>query len=212
MPIESSNAFSNATRAEQLLGMPVLDRIAPEFHTVVKDCVHQSAEKGQPVASLDEQYVRLDGSRIDVAVTAISTPSDGTDVIQVLGAHIAERKQAEQENIRLIEDLTRSQQHFQALFNWTPSAVGISTVAEGWLIDVNEGFSRLTGYMREEMIGRTTLELGLWADPRNAKLCSEKFGNRATCTIGKGCSGPSPERSALSWSLSNRSNLGPLPA
>jgi PAS domain S-box-containing protein len=29
---------------------------------------------------------------------------------------------------------------------------------------VNEGFSRLTGYMREEVIGRTTLELGLWAD------------------------------------------------
>jgi PAS domain S-box-containing protein len=30
---------------------------------------------------------------------------------------------------------------------------------------VNDGFSRLTGYAREEVIGRTTLELGLWADP-----------------------------------------------
>jgi PAS domain S-box-containing protein len=154
----------NATRAEQLLGMPVLDRIAPEFHTIVKDRVHQLAEKGQPVASVDEQYVRLDGSRIDVAVTAIPTSFDGTDVTQVLVLDIAERKQAEQEQNRLIEDLTRSRQHFQALFNWTPSAVGISTVAEGRFIDVNEGFSRLTGYMREEVVGRTTLELGLWAD------------------------------------------------
>jgi len=154
----------NATRAEQLLGMPVLDRIAPEFHTVVKDRIHQLVEKGQPVPSLDEQYVRLDGSRIDVAVTAIPTSFDGTDVMQVLVLDIAERKQAEQEQNRLIEDLTRSRQHFQALFNWTPSAVGISTVAEGRFIDVNEGFSRLTGYMREEVMGRTTLELGLWAD------------------------------------------------
>ncbi len=78
---------------------------------------------------------------------------------------ITERKRAEQEQTRLIEDLTRSQQHFQSLFHWIPSAVGISTVAEGRFIDVNEGFSRLTGYTREEVIGRTTLELGLWADP-----------------------------------------------
>jgi PAS domain S-box-containing protein len=154
----------NATRAEQLLGMPVLDRIAPEFHTMVKDRIHQLIEKGQPVPSLDEQYVRFDGSRIDVAVTAIPTSFDGTDVIQVLVLDIAERKRAEQAQARLIEDLTRSRQHFQALFNWTPSAVGISTVEEGRFIDVNEGFSRLTGYMREEVIGRTTLELGLWAD------------------------------------------------
>ncbi|MBC7839598.1 MAG: PAS domain S-box protein, partial [Nitrospiraceae bacterium] len=78
---------------------------------------------------------------------------------------ITDRKRAEQGQARLVEDLSRSQQHFQALFNWIPSAVGISTLAEGRFIDVNEGFSRLTGYMREELIGRTTLELGLWADP-----------------------------------------------
>jgi len=78
---------------------------------------------------------------------------------------ITERKRAGQAQSRLIAALTRSQQHFQALFNWTPSAIGISTVAEGRFCDVNEGFSRLTGYAREEVIGRTTLELGLWADP-----------------------------------------------
>lgn len=78
---------------------------------------------------------------------------------------ITDRKRAEQEQARLVDDLSRSQQHFQSLFNWTPSAVGISTLAEGRFIDVNEGFSRLTGYTREEVIGRTTLELGLWVDP-----------------------------------------------
>lgn len=78
---------------------------------------------------------------------------------------ITERKRDEEAKSLLIEDLRRSQQHFQTLFNWAPSAVGISTVAEGRFIDVNEGFSRLTGYKREEVIGRTTVELGLWANP-----------------------------------------------
>ncbi|MEP6933042.1 MAG: PAS domain S-box protein, partial [Nitrospirota bacterium] len=78
---------------------------------------------------------------------------------------ITERKLAIQKQDQLIKDLTLSQQRFQSLFHWIPSAVGISTVEEGRFFDVNEEFSRLTGYTREELIGRTTLELGMWADP-----------------------------------------------
>ena len=88
---------------------------------------------------------------------------------------ITERRRAEQEQARLIEDLTRSQKHFQSLFHWIPSAVGISTVADGRFIDVNEGFSRLTGYRREEVIGRTTLELGMWADPSQRAIVLQEL-------------------------------------
>jgi PAS domain S-box-containing protein len=88
---------------------------------------------------------------------------------------ITERKRAEQEQARLMEDLTRSQKHFQSLFHWIPSAVGISTMADGRFIDVNEGFSRLTGYTREEVIGRTTLELGMWADPSQRAIVLQEL-------------------------------------
>ena len=63
----------------------------------MKDRVHELMEKGQPVPSLDEQYVRLDGSRVDVAVTAIPASFDGTHVMQVLVLDITERKQAEKD-------------------------------------------------------------------------------------------------------------------
>ncbi|HEY6289045.1 MAG TPA: PAS domain S-box protein [Nitrospiraceae bacterium] len=86
----------NATSVEQLIGTPVLDRIAPEFHQMVKVRISQLMDNGQPVPSLDEQYVRLDGSRIDVAVTAIPTSFDGTPVMQVLVLDIAERKRMEE--------------------------------------------------------------------------------------------------------------------
>ena len=41
---------------------------------------------------------------------------------------VTDRKRAAQAKTLLIRDLSRSQQHFQTLFNWTPSAVGISTL------------------------------------------------------------------------------------
>ena len=82
----------NVTNAEQLLGTPVSDRIAPEFQQVAKDRIHELMNNGQSALSLDKQYVRLDGSRVDVAVTAIPTSFDGTPVMQVLVLDITERK------------------------------------------------------------------------------------------------------------------------
>ncbi|MGH9830750.1 MAG: PAS domain S-box protein, partial [Blastocatellia bacterium] len=44
---------------------------------------------------------------------------------------------------------------------------GITRVADGKCIDVNETFLQLTGFTREEAIGRTGLDLGLWVLPED---------------------------------------------
>jgi PAS domain S-box-containing protein len=85
----------NATNAEQLIGTPILDRIAPEFHTLVKDRIRELTI-GQPVPILDEKFVRLDGSQVDVAVSAIPASLGGNPVIQVLALDITERKRMEE--------------------------------------------------------------------------------------------------------------------
>ena len=82
--------------AEQLIGTPVLNRIAPEFRQMVKARIHTMMDAGQPVPTLDEQYIGLDGLRVDVSVTAIPTSLDGIPVMQVLVLDITARKQAEE--------------------------------------------------------------------------------------------------------------------
>ncbi len=74
------------------------------------------------------------------------------------GLDITERKRAE-------EALRESEDKFTRAFRATPSALVISTLAEGRYIEVNESFERTMGYLREEVIGRTSQELNIWGTP-----------------------------------------------
>jgi len=63
------------------------------------------------------------------------------------------------------ESLRLSEDRFYKAFLSSPDWVVISAIEDGFYVDVNDAFSRLTGYRREEVIGRTSIELGIWADP-----------------------------------------------
>ena len=60
--------------------------------------------------------------------------------------------------------LHRSEQLLSTAFRSSPDSFSISTFPEGRYIDVNETFTPLTGYTREEVLGRTPLEVGIWVD------------------------------------------------
>ena len=57
-----------------------------------------------------------------------------------------------------------SEQRFLRAFRESPDWMVISRLADGRLIDVNKAFERISGYLAGDVIGRTTLEIGLWAD------------------------------------------------
>lgn len=61
--------------------------------------------------------------------------------------------------------LSRSERMFFTAFRSSPDAVGISAVPGGQFLEVNDSFTRLTGYSHEETLGRTAVELNLWKDP-----------------------------------------------
>ena len=63
------------------------------------------------------------------------------------------------------EALRASEAKFSTAFGRSPLALTITSLDDGRLIEVNEGFVRLSGYTREEAIGRTPDEIGLWIEP-----------------------------------------------
>lgn len=64
------------------------------------------------------------------------------------------------------EALKASEALFSTVFRANPEAMVIFGLQDGRIEEVNEGFLQLTGYRREEVLGRTGQELGLWAEAR----------------------------------------------
>lgn len=63
------------------------------------------------------------------------------------------------------EALRLADQKFRAAFLASPDAININRLADGLYIDVNQGFTALTGFTPEDVVGKTSLEIQIWADP-----------------------------------------------
>ncbi len=60
--------------------------------------------------------------------------------------------------------LDRSEQRLHDLFHNSPTPTAITRLADGTVLEVNDAFLEMIGYARAEVIGRTTVQIGLWAN------------------------------------------------
>lgn len=65
-----------------------------------------------------------------------------------------------------ISDLAFSEEKFAKAFEFSSSLMAISTIEDGRYLDVNRSFVRILGFSREEVIGKTSIELGLFTDSK----------------------------------------------
>jgi PAS domain S-box-containing protein len=72
-----------------------------------------------------------------------------------------------------VRALEESRERFSLVFRASPVAISISTLDEGRFIDANDSFLRQVDYRREEVIGRTSVELGMWEPGDRARFIEE---------------------------------------
>jgi len=66
---------------------------------------------------------------------------------------------------KAVEDARReSELKFRSIFDFSPQPIALTSIEDGRLMDVNERFCGVTGYTREELLGKTTTELGFYSD------------------------------------------------
>jgi PAS domain S-box-containing protein len=74
--------------------------------------------------------------------------------------------------------LRESERRFSTVFYANAACMAITRFADGRFLYVNDRFVSMLGYSRDEAIGRTALELGLYADPQQRRVLMQLIGGR----------------------------------
>ncbi len=65
--------------------------------------------------------------------------------------------------------LRESEEKFRQAFVISPDSININRMQDGMYVSVNNGFTKIMGYTTDEIIGKTSLELNIWANPQDRK-------------------------------------------
>ncbi len=101
--------FLLAGRPEDLIGTEIMPRVAPEYHDAVLTRIRFQCETGKSVPPMDQEYLRLDGSRLPVETTAVPIRFQGRDAHLVFVRDITDRRKMQSEKEKLKTQLVQSQ-------------------------------------------------------------------------------------------------------
>ncbi len=157
--------YSEITSAEMRAGKTVVNsdsKIDPRTAALYEQTYLPAEERSYIAVPLMRE-----GKWIASLWVSDSEPRDWTNADINLLETVAERVWLAVEKLRSDAAVRESEELFAKAFSSSPLAITVTSLTTGKLVEVNESFVNLTGYEREEAIGRTTNELGLWMRPED---------------------------------------------
>jgi PAS domain S-box-containing protein len=127
-------------------------------------------QKGEAVIS-ERTLTRPDGVAISFEMRTKMMP-DGT--YQSIYRDITERKRVE-------NALRESEEKFALAFTASPDAVNINRLADGLYVEINKGFTDLTGFTGEDVYSRTSSEINIWCDSADRQRLVKSLGENGYC-------------------------------
>jgi PAS domain S-box-containing protein len=105
------------------------------------------------------------GERFTILLSAEKITVDHAPHFLLLALDITRRKQAEDELRTSESRLRESEARFRAAFHSSPIVTAISRASDAKFVLANDAFLNWSGYDRDEVLGRTAMELGIWESP-----------------------------------------------
>jgi PAS domain S-box-containing protein len=149
-----------ANHPTDLIGKQYLDLVHPDDRAISAERVKKTIEENWITSAREHRILALDGQVVLVESIGGLVKHRGETQIFGVFRDITERKLTE-------EALRQSEEKFRLAFRTSPDSININRLSDGTYIDINDGFIKLLGYPREEVIGKTSLELNIWVDPKD---------------------------------------------
>jgi diguanylate cyclase (GGDEF)-like protein/PAS domain S-box-containing protein len=152
-----------------------LDAVHPDDREAVNRAYTESVKNRRPY-DITHRLQMSDGRIKYVYERCVNYYSEQGEPLRSTGTvqDVTERVLAERA-------LRRSEERLRIIYDASPVIISVSRFVDGQFLEVNPAFLRIGGWTREEVIGRTSFDLGVWVDPRDREKIVE--GVRAHRTV-----------------------------
>jgi diguanylate cyclase (GGDEF)-like protein/PAS domain S-box-containing protein len=130
---------------------------------VVKALLRDSVFRGEI------RFRKKSGAIIWGRMSASLFEQEGVSCVLSVTQDITEGKAATERLAEAQAALRSSEERYRTAFQTSLDAITITRLSDGLYIECNRAFLETTGYERHEVVGSTSLELGIWADSRDRK-------------------------------------------
>jgi PAS domain S-box-containing protein len=142
---------------DQLFPAPHAERVLGQYRRAV--------ELGTPVHHEHTTETRVGSRTLRSTHVPVRNRDGRVHRLIALTYDITGQRRAEDALAVAKKSLSESEAKFEKAFAASPHPICITDVATGILLEVNDAFERVFGFAREESLGKSTVELGVWGDP-----------------------------------------------
>ncbi len=166
--VEVNEAYCRMTgyTRQELMAMKISDIEAIDNEKVINERIQKIIQ--QEKDRFDTKHRRKDGTIFNVEVSVNLLDPDRRLMI-CFCRDITARLNAEKQ-------IRESEKRFYTIFEDSPVSIAISRLSDGKIIHINPSFTKLLEVSPEEVLGHTTIELGLWAVPADRQRFIETLG------------------------------------
>ena len=116
----------------------------------------------------DIQYLHKDGRRIDIETRSHDFAVDGRPGRISAIVDVTEQRRAEAER-------RAADARFETLFRVAPEAISVTVLESGQFLQVNDAFCALFAYTRQQVLGRTSLDLKMWVEEQTRETLVQRL-------------------------------------
>lgn len=152
---------------DEMIGKSPYNFMDDEEEYRVRSALEETFLHKLRIKNLEHYSISKDGRKVLLVSNAVPFFDDAGNLEGYRGVDtdITEQKRAE-------EALRESNDRFYRIFNNAPTMMSISTLEEGRCLEANKRFSEISGFSREEIIGKTFVEAGLLTGAERNKIVS----------------------------------------